>query len=219
MVEAETSWTQLHNGSSLLMEDTQASEVLAFWFGTLDADGLAAEEMAKRWWRKDPALDDQIRQRFGELHRQLRAEVPASWRRSAPGRLAALIVLDQFSRNMFRDTAEMFAADAQALALAQEGIELGMDGTLPTHPRSFCYLPLMHAEDLAVQNRCVELFSHLCDELEGTAQERIRNNVKFAEMHRDIVARFGRFPHRNAILGRASTPAELEFLTQPGSSF
>ena len=201
------------------MPDDGHDEVLTFWFGELDADGLATPSVAKRWFTKDPEFDATIRERFGGLHRALRAGERREWLDSARGRLAAIIVLDQFSRNMFRDTPNMFASDERALALAVEGIEAGMDRELPVAQRVFYYMPLMHSEERAVQDRCVALFEALRDELAGNAQAQIANNVKFAKMHRDIVARFGRFPHRNATLGRESTAEELAFLEQPGSSF
>ena len=200
-------------------EEPDPDHVLSFWFGELDADGLASEETVKRWWTKDPDVDAHIRDRFQDLHREIRAGRRAAWIDDARGRLATIIVLDQLSRNMFRDSADMFAADDDALAMALAGIEAGMDRALPVAQRAFFYLPLMHSEQLAAQDRCVELFEILRDELEGRAREQIAGNLKFAVMHRDIVAKFGRFPHRNAILGRQSTPEELEFLKQPGSSF
>jgi uncharacterized protein (DUF924 family) len=194
-------------------------EVIEFWFGELDDSGLASADKAKRWWAKDPALDDLIRRRFGALHQRIRAGELESWQQRPRERLAAVIVLDQFSRNMFRDSEGMFASDDQALAMALEGIEVGMDRALPQDLRAFLYLPLMHAEQLEVQDRCVELFEQLHAEVEGKARERAARSVEFAKMHRDIVARFGRFPHRNALLGRATTAEEAEFLKQPGSSF
>ena len=198
---------------------TEPTEVLDFWFGELDSEGLASPELSKRWWAKDPELDALIRQRFGALHEQLSAGDLATWPQDARSRLAAVIVLDQFSRNMYRDTAGMFAADERALSLAIDGIERGLDRELPVDMRTFLYMPLMHSEQVAVQDRCVELFRALRRELRGKAEERVAHSVKFAKMHRDIVARFGRFPHRNAALGRDSTETEVEFLQQPGSSF
>jgi uncharacterized protein (DUF924 family) len=174
-------------------------DVLAFWFG----------QPPVRHFRKDPVFDQEIRDRFGALHGELVLGEHDDWLTTPRGRLAAIIVLDQFSRNMFRDTPGMFASDPQALQLALEGLARGDDRALSEAERSFFYMPLMHAEDRAVQDRCVELFRALG----------IENNLKFAVMHRDIVQRFGRFPHRNAVLGRTSTPEEVEFLAQPGSSF
>ena len=175
-------------------------DVLSFWFG----------QSPERWFRKDPVFDQEIRGRFETLHGELVLGDHDDWLATPRGRLAAIIVLDQFSRNMFRDTPGMFASDARALDIAREGIARGDDQQLDQLERQFFYMPLMHAEDPALQDRCVELFAGLEDNANG---------LKFAKMHRDIVHRFGRFPHRNAVLGRTSTPEEVEFLSQPGSSF
>ena len=128
-------------------------------------------------------------------------------------------MLDQLSRNMFRDTPGMFAQDSRALAAARGAVKQGVDRQLPRDPRTFLYMPLMHSEDAAVQARCVELFAAMADEYEGAQQKPVRRTLKYAVMHRDIVARFGRFPHRNSVLGRESTAEELAFLKQPNSSF
>jgi uncharacterized protein (DUF924 family) len=173
-------------------------DVLEFWF----ADPA-------RWWRKDPAFDAEIRTRFLELHRAVVRGAHEDWRATPRGALAYVVVLDQFSRNMFRDTAGMFASDAQAAAAARAAVDRGDDRALADTERMFLYMPLMHSEELADQERCVDLFRAL-----GRS-----NELKYAEQHRDIVRRFGRFPHRNQLLGRASTPVEEEFLKQPGSSF
>ena len=181
-------------------------DILDFWFGTLDEHGCASKEHQARWWKKDAAFDDEIRRRFADLHQAIRRGEHDDWLLEPRGRLAQVIALDQFPRNMFRGTAEMFASDAQALRIAVDGIERGDDRALPQDHRSFFYMPLMHSEDLAMQDRAVVMFAAL-------------GSVKYAEMHRDIIRRFGRFPHRNRILGRESSPEELEFLAQPGSSF
>lgn len=194
--------------------EAAATSVLDFWFGPLDASGEASAEKRAQWWKKSDAFDGEIRSRFGALHASVNAGEHEAWCQTARGRLAYVIVLDQFSRNMFRGTPASFASDARALAAAKEGLARGHDRELVRAERSFLYMPYMHAEDLAAQDECVALFRALDEEAGGDG-----SNVKFAIAHRDIVARFGRFPHRNAILGRASTPEEEEFLTQPGSSF
>jgi uncharacterized protein (DUF924 family) len=196
-----------------------AEEVLRFWFGDLDERGRADPEQETRWWRPDPGFDQLIRDRFGAVHAAVLAGELDVWLTSPRGRLACIVVLDQFSRNMFRGTARMFAADGAALAAAQGGIELGMDRGLAHDERSFFYMPFMHCEELAVQERCVELFAAWQAELDGDERDHVARMMPFAVQHRDIVERFGRFPHRNALLGRPSTPEELAFLTQPGSSF
>ncbi len=191
----------------------------AFWFGELDAEGRASAEKAELWWRKDAAFDRSIVERFGALHAELHAGKGREWRRAPRSLLAYVLVLDQFSRNMFRGTADMFASDELALSTAFEGIALGFDRRLVCDERVFLYMPLMHSERIEVQERCVELFRELAAELTGASKKSVLGNLDFAERHRDIVLRFGRFPHRNAVLGRPSTPEEIAFLTEPNSSF
>ena len=190
--------------------------VLNFWFGPLTVEGRAHQELSARWWAKDPDFDREVRDRFAALHAQLNAGVRPSWSYSPRGLLAAVIVLDQFSRNMFRGTPGMFAADEQALALAFEGIALGYDRKLRFAERAFLYMPLMHAERLDVQNRCVDLFERFRAEQTGELAEEVQEQQKFALVHRDLIKRFGRFPHRNAWLERETTSDEQNFLTQPG---
>ena len=199
--------------------DTLGAHVLDFWFGSFDAAGLADAAHQARWWKKDPAFDAELRQRFGAEVLAAAAGKRDLWLVTPRGRLAVVILLDQCSRNIFRDTPAMFAQDARALAIACDGLERGDDRDLQTDERAFLYLPLMHSESLADQERCVILFAALRDRLSGPARERLAGNARFAVAHRDIIARFGRFPHRNSILGRPSTPEELQFLTEPGSSF
>lgn len=196
-------------------------EILDFWFGPVSEDGLCDDAFVSRWFRKDPTFDAEIRAQFGWVYAQLavREQAPPAWLSGTRGTLAAIIVLDQFSRNMFRDSASMFAADAQARALCFEMIALGYDRQLPAALRTFVYMPLMHSERLVDQERCVELFQSMADELHGEVKKQVMNNVKYAIAHRDIVARFARFPHRNRLLGRVSSAEEEAFLKQPGSSF
>jgi uncharacterized protein (DUF924 family) len=183
--------------------------VLDFWFGELDAAGQADAEHAARWWRKDPELDSELRTRFETDHAAIEAGHREHWRDDPRGLVAYVIVLDQLSRNMYRGTPRMFASDRRALEAARQGIDRGLERALPTTLRAFLYMPFMHSERLADQDRAVVLFGSL-----GSAEQ-----LDFAIQHRDIVARFGRFPHRNAILGRESTPEEIAFLAEPGSSF
>ena len=173
-------------------------EVLAFWF----ADKA-------RWWKKDPAFDAEVKERFGALHEAVTRGEHEAWRATARGALAYVIVLDQFPRNMFRGTPRAFASDDQARRATVAAIEAGFDAALTPDERAFLYMPLMHSESVDDQHRCVELFTK-----NGPA-----DNIDYAVRHRDIVVRFGRFPHRNEILGRDSTAEEIEFLKQPGSSF
>lgn len=200
-------------------EESTIDEILEFWFGPVGESGHADDTHAKRWWTKDDGFDETIRQRFSDIYERVRSGQHEDWLSSARGRLATLIVLDQFPRNMFRGTARMHESDARALDVALSGIDLGFDRALPGDLRSFCYMPLMHAESRAAQDACVRLFRDYAAELPGPEGERIRGNLKFAELHRDIVARFGRFPHRNAILGRASTEEERRYLDEGGATF
>jgi uncharacterized protein (DUF924 family) len=177
-----------------------AGEVIDFWF----------HELAPvQWFRRDPELDAAIRQRFLGLHRAAAAGELWPWRCSAPGRLAEVLVLDQFSRNLFRDRPEAFAQDPMALVLAQEAVAQRSDRYLAVERRVFFYMPYMHSESLAIHDEALRLF----------AQPGLEENLCFEHRHREIIERFGRYPHRNAILGRESTPAERAFLEQPGSSF
>ena len=174
--------------------------VLHYWFETLTpAD----------WFRKSAELDRDIADRFGDLHAAALAAELYHWRNSAGGRLAEIIVLDQFSRNLYRDSARAFAADAQALVLAQEALRQGAEAELSPTQRSFLYMPFMHSESLLIQRESLLLYEALG----------IANNYQFAIKHYDIIRDFGRFPHRNALLGRDSSAAERAFLQQPGSAF
>ena len=175
-------------------------DVLHFWF---------EESQPDQWFRADAAFDALIRRRFGELHAQAcRCEL-FSWRGKPEGRLAEIIVLDQFSRNLHRGSAAAFANDALALALAQEAVACGADAALPPPRRTFLYMPYMHSESRVVHVEAERLFRE-------NGQPR---NLDFELRHKAIIERFGRYPHRNAVLGRASTPEELDFLQQPGSRF
>ena len=181
--------------------------VLDFWFGP--KPGAARAE----WFRKDPAFDEEIRRRFGELHAAAARRDLEAWRLSPEPLLALVIVLDQFSRNLYRGDARAFAQDAHALECAKQAVARKDDlGLLPVQ-RQFLYLPYEHSESLADQEACVELMRSL------DAFEQTRGVSDWAVRHRDVIQRFGRFPHRNAALGRPSTPEETEFLLQPGSAF
>jgi uncharacterized protein (DUF924 family) len=183
------------------------TEVLAFWFG--ENPGAQRAE----WFRKDAAFDALIRSRFGALHAAASKRELESLRAVPESMLALVVVLDQFSRNLYRGDPRAFAQDAYALECANEALARGDEAALLPVQRQFLYLPLEHSEDLADQERCVELMRTL----EAFAET--KGLAEWAEKHRAIVARFGRFPHRNTALGRASTPEEIEFLTQPGSGF
>ncbi|HEX7326094.1 MAG TPA: DUF924 family protein [Rhodanobacteraceae bacterium] len=179
---------------------TTASGILAFWF---------KEAKPEQHFRKDPAFDAVIRDRFGATQEAAARGELALWRDTADGRLAEIIVLDQFSRNLFRDDARAFACDGAALALAQEAVRGGFDRDLPAPQRAFLYLPFEHSESRLIHVQAERLFRDL-----GVA-----HNYEYELKHKRIIDRFGRYPHRNAVLGRASTAEELEFLRQPDSSF
>lgn len=181
-----------------------ASDVIDFWFSEL---GPSA------WWRKDPEsdrrIDQLIEQRFGATHAAAARVELFVWRQSARGRLAEVLVLDQFSRHLYRDRPGAFAADPLALALAQEAVSRGVDAELSPSERHFLYMPYMHSESALVHVEAERLFREL-----GSQEA-----YDFELAHKVIIDRFGRYPHRNRILGRTSTPEELEFLKGPGSSF
>jgi uncharacterized protein (DUF924 family) len=175
-------------------------EVLKFWFEELTPEMQFA---------KDSALDQQIRNRFMDIHTQILQGRTKEWKKTPAGRLAEIIVLDQFSRNMFRDTPQAFASDAMALEFAQAAVKSGDDQKLPIEQRAFIYMPFMHSENREHHEQAIKLF----------AQKGLEKNLQFEMMHKSIIDRFNRYPHRNEILKRASTPEEIEFLKQENSSF
>ena len=175
-------------------------EILKFWFEELQPS---------QWWTRDDALDQLIKQKFLTIHRRAAACELFTWRQDPRGRLAEIIILDQFSRNMFRGTALAFAYDSLALALAQEAIAAGTDTYLTPLECSFLYLPFMHSESLAIHEIATELYK----------KDGLENNYDFELKHKKIIQQFGRYPHRNEILSRTSSVEEIGFLKQPGSSF
>lgn len=175
-------------------------EILDFWFNP---------EHQSLWFSKSDTFDQKIRQNFSKVHAQAVQAELWSWRKTADGRLAEIIVLDQFSRNLYRDQPLAFAQDVLALALAQEAISLNLDAQLNPEQRSFLYMPFMHSESKMMHEFALKLFQRLGNPV----------NLDYEKRHKKIIERFGRYPHRNKILGRESTPEELEFLDQPGSSF
>jgi len=194
-------------------------DVWTYWFGPLDERGDADAEHTARWFKKDPAFDAELVERFGAVHAEIDGGAREAWRDDPRGLVAYVIVLDQFSRNMFRGTSRMFASDPRALGAAKAGVAAGLHLSLPYAAATFLLMPTMHSESLADQEACVALFNALLEASPVELRAGRAQYASFAEKHRVIIARFGRFPHRNALLGRASTPEELEFLSQPGSSF
>jgi uncharacterized protein (DUF924 family) len=187
--------------------DTLPAAILDFWFGPPPHAERA------EWFRKDERFDGAIRARFGEAVGVALAGGYGDWCATPRGALARILLLDQFPRNIFRGTPQAFAGDERALATAQDAVARGLDRELEPVERWFCYLPFEHSEDRTVQERSLELFEALA---EATGN---RAPFEWAEKHAVIIRRFGRYPHRNAILGRPSTPEEVEFLQLPGSSF
>ena len=192
----------------------KAQDVLDFWFlpPTDPGYGKARPE----WFRKDPAFDAEIRERFGSLIAQAVAGGLREWdlEHGAQGTLARILLLDQFTRNAWRETPEAFAGDTLALLAAQSLVDSGADRTLTPFGRAFAYMPYEHAEDARMQQCAVDLFAGLASEHAG-----FTDMLDYAHRHRGVIARFGRFPHRNPILGRASTADELQYLSQPGAGF
>jgi uncharacterized protein (DUF924 family) len=196
-------------GSATL--DPLAALILAFWFGSVGSPERSGERDV--WFRKDEAFDAEIRACFGNAVDIALAGGYGDWCATAEGSLARVLLLDQFARNVHRDTPAAFAGDARALATARDAVDRGVDRGLSPYGRWFLYMPFEHAEDRDMQRRSLELFGALAEET-GLARP-----LEWAQKHADVIARFGRYPHRNAILMRASTPEEVAFLTQPGSRF
>lgn len=175
-------------------------DILKFWF---------VELAPAQWWKKDEQLDLVIKQRFAEIYSKASLGELYQWRETARGRLAEIIILDQFSRNMFRNTAQAFATDAMALTLSQEAVKSGDDQALEAIEKSFLYMPFMHSESAVIHEVAQKLFNDLG----------LQGNMDSEKQHFDIIKKFGRYPHRNQILWRESTEQEMDFLEQPGSSF
>jgi uncharacterized protein (DUF924 family) len=190
---------------------SQVNEILDFWFGKPDEADYGKSR--KVWFTKNPEFDQEVRSRFLNDYQQAAAGQLDDWKASPDCCLALIILLDQFPRNMFRGQPEAFATDPQALAYAQHAVARGFDKELLPIQRWFVYMPFEHSENLADQHHCVELFARLKDYRECVS------GLDYAYRHLRIIERFGRFPHRNKILGRKTTSEEAEFLKQPGSSF
>jgi uncharacterized protein (DUF924 family) len=184
----------------VITNEVQLGEVLEFWFGELTM---------KEWFGGGAELDGRIRERFAEVHRAVAAGEYWKYRTSPESFLAEVIVLDQFSRNMFRGEARAYAYDGQALAIAQQAIMAGYDQELPPEQRAFLYLPFMHSESALMHVEAMRLFEALGSE----------EHLKYEKIHKDIIDRFGRYPHRNDVLGRESTEAEKEYLANNHEAF
>lgn len=191
-------------------------QVLDFWFGSEDASVEVREKRAARWFVRDDAFDAQIRTRFGNLVDAAIGGGLGAWNLSPRGRLALLLLLDQFPRNLYRGSALTFSGDDEAQRTALAGIAGGDDLAIPIRCRAFAYLPLEHAEDLPLQRRCVALFEALAANPEARPTEVYTQYLGYAQRHCDVIQRFGRFPHRNRVLGRISTPEEQAYLDAGG---
>ncbi len=194
----------------------QPDEVLEFWFGP---EGTAPLARAEKWFKKDPAFDEEIRAKFEpSLLAATRGELE-EWKHTARGRLAFIVLLDQFSRNLYRDSPKSFAQDRLALAVSLEGQALGMEKSLPHVQRVFFYIPMLHTEDLELQRRALAAYQDVASTAPPELEKYLASSIDFARKHMAVIERFGRFPHRNRILGRHSTPEELDYLAQPGAGF
>lgn len=186
----------------------EALSVLAFWFDPAHK---------AQWFQSDPAFDAQIREQFGDQVGAAAAGHLNHWATTPSGWLALLIVLDQFPRNIYRNDPRAWMHDLLAQQIVVSGLEEGFDRQLPPIERVFAYMPLEHAEDIGLQQRCVQLFEDLCDSVPPTERDRYTDFLDYARRHASVIARFGRFPHRNAVLGRETTTEEKAYLAEPGS--
>lgn len=202
-----------------LVADAGYRDLLDFWFGGGHDDAQVIAQNSARWWQANARLDAEIAARFADLREEAIAGELDDWLGSPRGRLALIILVDQFSRNMLRHKAGAYAHDALARHWCEDGLKTNADDTLRPVERVFFYLPLEHSEALQDQDLSVTLFRLLRDEVPEAQRDAFANFLRHAERHRAVVARFGRFPHRNALLGRESSAEELKFLEQPGSSF
>jgi len=193
--------------------------ILDFWFGELNEHGCSSPEHRKRWWTKSDAFDEAIQSHFLDDYEAIVVGEREAWRSTARGALAYIIVLDQFSRNMFRGTPKMFAADELAREVCREGLDAGFDAELSFDERVFFYLPLEHSESTTDHELCMELFERLLESAPQPLEGDAKYYLDFALRHKAIIEHFGRYPHRNEILGRASSDEEAKFLEEPGSSF
>jgi uncharacterized protein (DUF924 family) len=201
------------------MQDEAIRRVLDFWFSASELDAPQIDSRMERWFSADPAVDRQIREDYNDLVEQALAGKLDHWAQSAEGRLALILLLDQFCRHIHRGEARAFAGDKRALRLCIEGTMNNTFQTLSPIQRVFFFMPLQHAESAQIQEKSVRIYSALAEGVSETLRETFLTFAQFAELHRDIVVRFGRFPHRNRVLGRANTPEEEAYLAADGTSF
>ncbi len=196
-----------------------AELILTFWFGRLAGPQAYPADKAPLWFKKSQATDDLIRERFGALVARAQRDELRDWASTPRTALALVVLLDQFSRNIYRETPAAFAGDALTVPLVLAALDRDEDRELALIERVFLYLPLEHSESLEHQDRSVAAFERLLAEADADFRPHAEGFLDYAVRHREVIARFGRFPHRNQILGRTSTPAELDYLAQPGSGF
>ena len=199
--------------------DGTREELLELWFGNLEDDAEVGESQSALWWGQSSATDEMLGGRFGQAASAAAAGTLDHWSGSPRGRLALILLLDQLPRVIHRGTPAAFATDARARWVASKGLASSADRLLRPIERVFFYLPFEHSENRADQQRSIDLFEAMADEVPDKWRALFDGYVEFAVRHREIVDRFGRFPHRNAILGRGSTPEEVEFLKEAGSGF
>ena len=196
--------------------DACIEDIHGFWFGRLDQYGNSDPAHRQLWFQSSAETDTTIEQRFGHLVKLALAGELDQWPQRERGLVAMVLLLDQFTRNIFRGTPQAFAGDAMALTLSRQAVAEGTDRALPTIHRVFLYLPFEHSEELAVQEQSVTLFESLREDCAPEMRDQLGEYCRYAVAHRDVIARFGRFPHRNAILGRTSSPEELQHLKTQG---
>ena len=201
------------------MPNEHIRHILDFWFSEQELNAPQIDSRMERWFGTDPRQDQRIREEFGDLVEQALQGKLDDWTKSTEGKLALILLLDQFCRNIFRGSPKAFAGDKQALKLCVEGSMNNEYRSLPAEQRVFFFMPLQHAESVGVQDKSVRIFDALADSVSDTLKETFLTFAQFAELHRDIIARFGRFPHRNRYLGRTNTAEEDAFLAADGPSF
>ena len=198
--------------------DSAIQTILSYWFGEIK-DGFPIENRNSVWWSGGPAIDQSIRENFGKWVTKASSEKLEHWKDDPQGRMALIILLDQFTRNIYRGTSEAFAADPLALRLCLEGIDWQQDQKLSWIERAFFYLPLVHSEDLDNHRLCIQLEEKLVASVEREHQKNLQGFLDSAIEHKEIIERFGRYPHRNQVLQRISTPEELEYLREKNNRF
>lgn len=197
----------------------ESQQILQFWFGLASDNLTIASQQAALWWSKDELVDTHMRDHYADWVRAAAQGELAHWQQEPASYLALILLLDQFPRNIYRSSAASFAHDAQALQLTQQGLANGIDQRLSPIQRVFFYLPLEHAEDQSAQAQAVALLSALEQSVTAPERNLFANYTSFARRHQEVIQRFGRFPHRNVILGRRNTAAEIEYLQEPGAGF